>query len=61
MFNGEESIIMLTDEISPDNCRLWHINSNEKLGFELLENEPNKAFESYQLIADRLKRKINIF
>ncbi|MFV9936683.1 MAG: phosphoribosylaminoimidazolesuccinocarboxamide synthase, partial [Rickettsia endosymbiont of Haemaphysalis japonica] len=56
-FNGEESIIMLTDEISPDNCRLWHINSNEKLGFELLEKEPNKVFESYQLIADRLKEK----
>ncbi|AJQ51588.1 MAG: phosphoribosylaminoimidazolesuccinocarboxamide synthase [Rickettsia conorii subsp. raoultii] len=57
VFNGEESIIMLTDEISPDNCRLWHINSNEKLGFELLEKEPNKVFESYQLIADRLKEK----
>ncbi|AAU03693.1 phosphoribosylaminoimidazolesuccinocarboxamide synthase [Rickettsia typhi] len=57
VFNGEESIIMLTDEISPDNCRLWHINSNEKLGFELIENEPNKAFESYQLIANRLKEK----
>ena len=55
--NGEECIVMLADEISPDNCRLWQVNSNEKLGFELLEKEPNKAFESYQLIADRLKEK----
>ncbi|HJD56113.1 MAG TPA: phosphoribosylaminoimidazolesuccinocarboxamide synthase [Rickettsia endosymbiont of Pyrocoelia pectoralis] len=57
VFNGEESIIMLTDEISPDTCKLWHINSNERLGFELIEKDPNKAFESYQFIADRLKEK----
>jgi len=57
VFTGEESIVMLTDEISPDTCKLWHINSNERLGFELLEREPNKAFESYKLIADRLKEK----
>lgn len=58
VFTGEESIVMLTDEISPDTCKLWHINSNERLGFELLEKEPNKAFKSYQLIADRFKERI---
>lgn len=57
VFNGEESIIMLADEISPDTCKLWHINSNERLGFELIEKDPHKAFESYQLIADLLKEK----
>lgn len=57
VFTGEESIVMLTDEISPDTCKLWHINSNEKLGFELLEKDLSKAYESYQLIANRLKEK----
>jgi len=57
VFTGEESIVMLTDEISPDTCKLWHINSNERLGFELLEQDPSKAFESYQLIANSLKEK----
>ncbi|MCC8368677.1 MAG: phosphoribosylaminoimidazolesuccinocarboxamide synthase [Rickettsia endosymbiont of Oxypoda opaca] len=57
VFNGEETIIMLTDEISPDNCRLWQADNNEKLGFELLTQDPNKAFESYQLIADLLKER----
>lgn len=55
VFNGEESVVMLADEISPDNCRLWNVHNNEKLGFELLSTDPDKAFESYQLIADRLK------
>lgn len=57
VFTGEESIVMLTDEISPDTCKLWHVNSNEKLGFELLEKDLSKAYESYQLIANRLKEK----
>ncbi|WP_341791816.1 phosphoribosylaminoimidazolesuccinocarboxamide synthase [Rickettsia endosymbiont of Gonocerus acuteangulatus] len=57
VFTGEESFVMLTDEISPDTCKLWHINSNERLGFELLEKDPAKAYESYKLIADRLKEK----
>ena len=30
-WEGEESILMLADEISPDNCRLWDIKTNKKL------------------------------
>lgn len=55
VFNGEDFIIMLADEISPDTCRLWDMNSNEKLGQELIKDNPEKAFNSYQTIANLLK------
>ena len=43
VFNGEESIIMLTDEVSLDNCRLWDIHTNEKLSFESADAGPESA------------------
>lgn len=58
VFNGEEFIIMLADEITPDNCRLWNMNNNEKLGIELISSDQEKALKSYQLIANLLKDKI---
>jgi len=57
VFNGEEFIIMLADEISPDTCRLWNMYNNEKLGAELIASDPEKAIKSYQIIADLLKDK----
>ncbi|KAJ6644986.1 Phosphoribosylaminoimidazole-succinocarboxamide synthase [Pseudolycoriella hygida] len=55
VFNGEEFIVMLADEISPDNCRLWHINNNEKLGIELMYVDQEKGIKSYQIITNLLK------
>ncbi len=57
VFNGEEFIVMLADEISPDNCRLWSIDNNEKLGSEMIANDPEKALKSYQAIDDLFKNK----
>lgn len=57
VFNGEEFMVMLADEISPDNCRLWDIRSNEKLGAEMILHNPEQAIKSYQTIADLLKDK----
>lgn len=57
VFNGEDYMIMLADEISPDSCRLWDIHNNEKLGSELMELDPDKAIKSYQLIANLLKNR----
>ena len=31
LYEGEELRVVLADEISPDNCRLWDIKTNEKL------------------------------
>jgi phosphoribosylaminoimidazole-succinocarboxamide synthase len=58
VFNGEEFTVMLADEVTPDNCRLWNMNNNEKLGVELISIDQEKALKSYQLIADLLKDKI---
>lgn len=55
VFNGEEFMVMLADEISPDNCRLWNMNNNKKLGAEMIASDPEKALKSYQAIADLLK------
>lgn len=55
IFEGEEYTIMLADEISPDNCRLWDSRTNEKLSFELAETHPEKIISAYQEVRKRLK------
>jgi phosphoribosylaminoimidazole-succinocarboxamide synthase len=54
VFNGEDFIIMLVDEISPDNCRLWDIYSNEPLCFEAIENNADNAILTYREVEKRL-------
>lgn len=53
VFNGEEFIIMLADEISLDNCRLWDVQTNEKLSFELINLDPDAASKAYQKAMQR--------
>jgi len=53
VYDGDEFVIMLVDEISPDTCMLWDFNTNERLGFELLTIDPQKALTSYKNICDR--------
>ena len=55
VYNGEDSILMLTDEISSDNCRLWDINTNEKLSFESAALGPEIASNAYQKVMQRFK------
>ncbi len=55
VFNEDEFIIMLADEISPDTCRLWDVNSNQKLDFEYAIQNPDKGILVYQEVAKRLK------
>ena len=31
LYNNDEMRIVLADEISPDNCRLWDLKTNEKM------------------------------
>lgn len=57
VFNGEELILMLADEISPDTCRLWDMKTNEKLCFEILEENPEKAINAYKEVMNRLNIK----
>lgn len=57
VFNGEDFMTMLVDEISPDNCRLWDIETNEKLCYELAEESPEQIIPAYQKVLDRLNIK----
>ena len=51
----EETIqIILADEISPDNCRLWDIKTNEKLDKDRFRRDLGGEKEAYQEIARRL-------
>ncbi|MBH68849.1 MAG: phosphoribosylaminoimidazolesuccinocarboxamide synthase [Rhodospirillaceae bacterium] len=46
--------IILADEISPDNCRLWDIKSNKKLDKDRFRRDLGGEREAYQDIARRL-------
>ena len=51
--NGEMRIV-LADEISPDNCRLWDIKTNEKLDKDRFRRDLGNVEEAYQEVARRL-------
>ena len=47
-------ILLLADEISPDNCRLWDIKTNKKMDKDLFRQELGGLKEAYQEVANRL-------
>ena len=48
------SILLLADEISPDNCRLWDVSTNHKMDKDLFRQDIGGLKEAYQEVADRL-------
>jgi phosphoribosylaminoimidazole-succinocarboxamide synthase len=46
--------IVLADEISPDNCRLWDIETNEKLDKDRFRRDMGGVMDAYQEVARRL-------
>jgi phosphoribosylaminoimidazole-succinocarboxamide synthase len=46
--------IVLADEISPDNCRLWDAKTNEKMDKDRFRRDLGKVEEAYQEVAKRL-------
>jgi len=53
-FDGEEIQIILADEISPDNCRLWDSETNDKLDKDRFRRDLGGVEEAYQEVARRL-------
>jgi len=51
----DDGVILLADEISPDNCRLWDIKTNNKYDKDLFRQEIGGLKEAYQEVAERLK------
>ena len=52
---------MLADEISPDNCRLWDAQTNEKMDKDRFRRDLGGLVEAYQVIANRLGINITDF
>ncbi len=46
--------VILADEISPDSCRLWDMNSGEKLDKDRFRRDLGNVIESYTEVARRL-------
>jgi phosphoribosylaminoimidazole-succinocarboxamide synthase len=46
--------IVLADEISPDSCRLWDIQTNEKLDKDRFRRDLGGVTEAYSEVAKRL-------
>jgi len=51
--NGELYLV-LADEISPDNCRLWDVKTGEKLDKDRFRQDLGDLIEGYEQIATRL-------
>ena len=55
LYNEHDEIqIVVADEISPDNCRLWDIRTNEKMDKDRFRRDLGAVEEAYQEIARRL-------
>ncbi|HUK58184.1 MAG TPA: phosphoribosylaminoimidazolesuccinocarboxamide synthase [Stellaceae bacterium] len=54
LYDNDEMRIVLADEISPDNCRLWDIKTNEKMDKDRFRRDLGKVEEAYQEVARRL-------
>jgi len=52
-FNGE---IILADEISPDTCRFWDVNTGEKLDKDRFRRDLGNVTEAYEEILSRIKQ-----
>ena len=52
--NNSKNEILLADEISPDTCRLWDMNTEKKLDKDRFRKDLGNLIEAYQEVAKRL-------
>ena len=53
-YENDNVRIILADEISPDNCRLWDITTGDKLDKDRFRRDLGGVLEAYQEVAKRL-------
>ncbi|MEG1551323.1 MAG: phosphoribosylaminoimidazolesuccinocarboxamide synthase, partial [Oscillospiraceae bacterium] len=51
LYDGE---VILADEVSPDTCRLWDVNTNEKLDKDRFRRDLGNVEEAYDEVFKRL-------
>ena len=49
-----EVYLLLADEISPDNCRLWDLKTDEKMDKDRFRRDLGGLVEAYEQVAERL-------
>ena len=54
LYLEEEVLLVIADEISPDNCRLWDSSTGERLDKDRFNHDLGKAQQGYQEVARRL-------
>ena len=54
LYENDDMRIVLADEITPDSCRLWDIQTNEKMDKDRFRRDLGKVAEAYQEVARRL-------
>ena len=54
LWEDDQVRIVLADEISPDSCRLWDAETNEKLDKDRFRRDLGRIEEAYQEVARRL-------
>ena len=59
-FGKSNNEIILADEISPDNCRLWDKKSKLSLDKDLFRQDKGDLINAYEYIHTKLNRKLNV-
>jgi phosphoribosylaminoimidazole-succinocarboxamide synthase len=54
IYENDFARVILADEISPDSCRLWDAQTNEKLDKDRFRRDLGNVIESYTEVARRL-------
>lgn len=54
LFENDREQIILADEISPDNCRLWDMQTGKKLDKDRFRQDLGQVEDAYQEVARRL-------
>jgi phosphoribosylaminoimidazole-succinocarboxamide synthase len=54
LWEGEMMRIVVADEISPDSCRLWDVQTKDKLDKDRFRRDLGGMLEAYQEVARRL-------
>ena len=55
LYDDQDQVrLVLADEISPDNCRLWDVQTNEKMDKDRFRRDLGGEAEAYQEVARRL-------
>jgi len=59
-FGRSNNEIILADEISPDNCRLWDKKSKLSLDKDLFRQDKGDLINAYKYVHKKLNRKLNV-